>query len=89
MADKRDYYEVLGLSKGASDDEIKKSYRKLAKQYQSTVMLQCGERRCDVKQLIKLMLAAVKQGETVCITVSGMDEEACAAALEKAMQQDF
>ncbi len=34
MADnKRDYYEVLGLSKGASDDEIKKSYRKLAKQY--------------------------------------------------------
>ena len=33
MADKRDYYEVLGLSKGASDDEIKKAFRKLAKQY--------------------------------------------------------
>ena len=34
MADnKRDYYEVLGLAKGASDDEIKKSYRKLAKKY--------------------------------------------------------
>ena len=33
MADKRDYYEVLGLSKGASADEIKKSYRQLAKKY--------------------------------------------------------
>lgn len=33
MADKRDYYEVLGLSKGAGDDEIKKAYRRLAKKY--------------------------------------------------------
>ena len=33
MADKRDYYEVLGVDKNASEDEIKKAYKKLARKY--------------------------------------------------------
>jgi len=47
MAEKRDYYEVLGLQKGASDDDIKKSYRKLAKQYHPD--LHPGDKECEEK----------------------------------------
>ena len=33
MAEKRDYYEVLGVDRGADEDTLKKAYRKLAKKY--------------------------------------------------------
>lgn len=33
MADKRNFYEVLGVDKGVSDEDMKRAYRKLAKQY--------------------------------------------------------
>ena len=47
MAEKRDYYEVLGLQKDASDDEIKKAYRKLAKEYHPD--LHPGDKTCEEK----------------------------------------
>jgi len=37
MSEKRDYYEALGLSKGASDEEIKKAFRQQAKKYHPDV----------------------------------------------------
>ena len=37
MADKKDYYDLLGIPRTASDDEIKKAFRKLARKYHPDV----------------------------------------------------
>ena len=47
MAEKRDYYEVLGVSKTASDDEIKKAFRALAKKYHPD--MHPGDKECEEK----------------------------------------
>ena len=47
MADKRDYYEVLGISKGADDAEIKKAFRAMAKKYHPDA--HPGDKECEEK----------------------------------------
>ena len=47
MAEKRDYYEVLGVGKTASADEIKKAYRSLAKKYHPD--MNPGDKEAEVK----------------------------------------
>ena len=47
MADKRDYYDVLGVNRGASEDEIKKAYRKEAKKYHPD--LHPGDKEAEAK----------------------------------------
>lgn len=47
MADKRDYYEVLGVDKGADDATLKKAYRKLAKQYHPD--MNPGDKKAEAK----------------------------------------
>ena len=45
MAEKRDYYEVLGIQKGATQDEIKKAYRKITKENHPD--LHPGDKACE------------------------------------------
>lgn len=60
---KRDYYEVLGLSKGASDDEIKRAYRKLVRQYHPDVNEESDseERFIEVKEAYDVLSDSQKR----------------------------
>lgn len=49
---------------------------KVAKGFQSQVMIEKGEKKADASRLMAVMSLAVKQGETVTVTVDGEDEDA-------------
>ena len=49
MADKRDYYEVLGVDKNADDAAIKKAYRVLAKKYHPD--MNPGDKEAGIRSL--------------------------------------
>jgi curved DNA-binding protein CbpA len=55
MSGKRDYYEVLGISKNADEGEIKKAYRKLALKYHPDKIKVMPMPKINSKKQLKLM----------------------------------
>ena len=74
---KRDYYEVLGLSKGASDDEIKKAYRRMAKKYHPDVNKESGaeEKFKEVNEAYEVLSDPQKKATYDQYGHAGMDGE--------------
>ena len=62
---------------------------KALKAFNSKVTIYKGDKNADMKKLLALMGMGVKQGDTVKIQIEGDDEEACAAELEKALNDNF
>ena len=60
MANKRDYYEVLGVDKNASEAEIKKAYRNVAKKYHPDVNADKDEKTKEQEKNSTLQLQLVQ-----------------------------
>ena len=60
-----------------------------AKKFASNVTIENKGKSADLKRIFGVMSLCVKAGEEVLIKVEGADEEACAAALEKAFKENL
>ena len=62
---------------------------KEAKKYNSKITVWKGDKSCDMRKLLALMGMAVKQNDEIIVQVVGEDEDACAAAIEKFLKENF
>ena len=75
---KRDYYEVLGISKGASADEIKKAYRQLAKKYHPDIYHEpdATERMTEINEAYEVLSDENKRARYDQYGFAGVDPQA-------------
>ena len=81
---KRDYYEVLGVSKDADDATIKKAYRQLAKKYHPD--MNPGDKEAEIKFKEVDSVADLISMEQISATFSEISSEICSVAPEEAAQ---
>ncbi len=79
MPTKRDYYEVLGVAKGASPDEIKSAYRKLARQYHPDVSKEnpkvAEEKFKELSEAYEVLVDPAKRSRYDQLGFSGVESE--------------
>ena len=80
MAEKRDYYDVLGVSRNASADEIKSAYRKLAKKYHPDLNKapDAAEKFKEVNEAYEVLGDADKRAKYDQFGFAGVDPQAAA-----------
>lgn len=62
---------------------------KMLKGFDSKVTVFKGDRNTDMKKILSLMGLGIQQGDQILCRIEGLDEEACAAALQAALEETF